>query len=289
MKRFKILFICVSFFLSFGLFFSAGEANAKTYDLVLVHGFCNIQEWGDAFLDKCLSTYGSGNVYVLILDGTSPVSTRTINGRTLYVAGDGENAAGTDHIAVQTGYMKALIDKLQASYGLSSSFSIIAHSTGGLISREYATENPGKVADIVALGTPNQGGHIFTNYYDHFLGIFMGADNICDDMRYLVSTGIFNSQFPVRAIEFANGGSLYYVRSITNIFTCGSVPVVCEMRLFYLYLCAEGYPRNDGMVVYNDVPVEDGIELASYASKFYSHYDLIIKTSVAEKAMSVLR
>lgn len=240
-------------------------------------------------MDTALKTYGSGNVYVLYTDGTSNVTTRTINGRKLYEVGGNNSNAGTDHIAVQVGYVKTLITKLQANYGLSPSFSIIAHSMGGLVAREYAVENPGKVADIVDLGTPNQGGHIFTNWYDHFVGYFLGADNACDDMRDLVSKGIFNAQFPVSAIHFANNGKLYYIRSITNIFTCGSIPILCEMRLFYEYLCLEGYPQNDGMSVFADVAIAGGIELANYAYKAYSHYDLVIQADVATRAMSVLR
>ena len=288
MKGTKVLIFYMCLWVSIGFIFSPGIANAKTYDLVLIHGFCNMQKWSDAFLDTALKTYGSGHVYVLYTDGTSDVTTRTIHGKTLYLAGGNNSKAGTDHIAVQAGYVKTLITKLQASYGLSSSFSIIAHSMGGLIAREYAVENPGKVADIVDLGTPNQGGHIFTNWYDHFVGYFLGADNACDDMRDLVSTGVFNAYFPVSAIHFAHNGKLYYIRTITNIFTCGSIPIICEMRLFYEYLCIEGYPQNDGMSVFADVAIAGGVELASYANKGYSHYDLVIKTDVATKAMSVL-
>jgi hypothetical protein len=120
------------------------------------------------------------------------------------------------------------------------------------------------------------------------VGYFLGADNACDDMRDLVSTGVFNAKFPVSAIHFAHNGKLYYIRTITNIFTCGSIPIICEMRLFYEYLCIEGYPQNDGMSVFADVAIAGGVELASYANKGYSHYDLVIKTDVATKAMSVL-
>ena len=82
-------------------YFSSGIANAKAYDLVLIHGFCNMQKWSNAFLDTALKTYGSGNVYMLYTDGTSEITTRTINGRTLYQAGGNNSKAGTDHIAVQ--------------------------------------------------------------------------------------------------------------------------------------------------------------------------------------------
>lgn len=289
MKSFKNLFLYMCLLVSMGFIFSPAIANAKAYDLVLIHGFSNMQKWSDGFLDTALKTYGSGNVYILYTDGTSEVTTRTINGRTIYQAGGNNSKAGTDHILVQAGYVKTLITKLQVGYGLSSSFSIIAHSMGGLVAREYAVENPGKVADIVCLGTPNKGGHIFTNWYDHFLGYFLGADNACDDMRYLVSTGIFNAHFPVSAIQFANGGKLYWIRTLTNVFTCGSIPIICEMRLFHLYLWAEGYPLNDGMSVWNDVAIAGGTQLAGYTTKGYSHYDLVIKTDVATKAMSVLR
>jgi hypothetical protein len=60
------------------------------------------------------------------------------------------------------------------------------------------------------------------------------------------------------------------------------------MRLFYEYLCAEGYPQNDGMSVFADVAIAGGVELANYTYKRYSHYDLVIKPDVAVKAMSVL-
>lgn len=287
MKKFKILFLCVCLFVSFGLIFSPAKANAKTYDLVLVHGLLNMYAWSDTFLDTCLKTYGSGNVYVLYLDGTSPVSTRAIHGRTLYLAGGNNSSAGTDHFVAQAGYMKTLITKLQASYGLSSSFSIIAHSMGGLVVREYAVENPGKVADIVDLGTPNQGGRLYVHNYDEWIMILMGAKNAVDDLRYLVNTGIFNTIFPVRAIQFANGGHLYTIRGKTNIFTCGSIPLICELRLGHVELCAMGYPDNDGMSCYDEVLITGGTNIKDFTS--YSHLDLVQKADVATKAMSVLR
>jgi len=269
------------------LFSTPGEAQAKSYDLVLVHGLLNMYKWSDAFLDTCLKTYGSGNVYVLYLDGTDSVTTRTVHGRKLYCAGGNNSNAGTDCLADQASYMKTLITKLQEGYGLGSRFSIIAHSMGGLVAREYAVENPGRAADIVCLGTPNQGGHLYVHDYDEWIMALMGAEKAVDDMRYTVNTGIFNEAFPVNAIEFAEGGHLYTIRAKTTARTCGYIAGICELRLGFLKLRALGYPDNDGLVDYDGALIEGGINIKDFVG--YSHLDIVRKAEVAARAMSVLR
>ncbi|HPA72585.1 MAG TPA: hypothetical protein PKY31_09970, partial [Spirochaetota bacterium] len=62
------------------IFGFAMAVEAKTYDLVLVHGLTNKHQWSDAFLNQVAATWGSGNVYVIFTNESTRVWTRTING-----------------------------------------------------------------------------------------------------------------------------------------------------------------------------------------------------------------
>lgn len=259
----------------------------KTYDLVLVHGLLNMYAWSDEFLDACLTEYGSGNVYAIYLDGTTPVTTRTINGKTLYVAGGDNDDAGTDFLETQAWYMEDLINILQRDYGLSSSFSIIAHSMGGLVVRAYAVENPGKVADIVCLGTPNNGGLLFVSDWDSWMMVIMGAEEAASNVDPDYIQNYFNVEYPASAIDFVDDGHLYTIRGRTNIGTCGVMPLICELRLGYVELLMMGHPNNDGLAHAETVPIDGGIHLRDFWN--CSHLDLVQDTDVADEALSVLR
>jgi pimeloyl-ACP methyl ester carboxylesterase len=286
MKKFRVLMVCVSLCFSIGFIFSPGQADAKTHDLVLVHGLLNMHAWSDNFLDACLSVYGSGNVYAVYLDGTTAVTTRSVRGKILYVAGGDNDEAGTDYVENQALYMENLIDLLQSNYGLSSSFSIIAHSMGGLVARAYAVENPGKAAGIVCLGTPNNGGKLFVNNWDEWIMIFMGAENAASNADPDWIQGYFNVEYPVSAIEFADGGRLYTIRGITNITTCGVIPLICELRMGYLELYAMGHPNKDGLSHAETVPIKGGVHIRDFFN--CSHLDLVLRTDVAYAALNVL-
>lgn len=264
-----------------------GQSGDKTYDLVLVHGLLNMYAWSDEFLDTCLTEYGSGNVYAIYLDGTTSVTTRTINGKTLYVAGGDSDEAGTDFLETQSWYMEDLINILQSDYGLSSSFSIVAHSMGGLVVRAYAVQNPGKAADIVCLGTPNNGGKLFVSNWDSWIMVIMGAEEAASDVDPDYIQNYFNVEYPVSAIDFADGGHLYTIRGRTNIKTCGVMPLICELRLGYIELLLMGHPNNDGLAHAETVPIEGGIHIRDFWN--CSHLDLVLDAEVAEEAISVLR
>lgn len=287
MKKFRILLACVSLCFSIGLIFSPGQADAQTQDLVLVHGLSNTYAWSDEFLNACFSVYGSEHVYALYLDGTAMVTTRRVRGKILYVAGGDNRSAGTDHIENQAVYMENLIDVLQSDYGLGSSFNIIAHCMGGLVARAYAVENPGEVAGIVCLGTPNNGCKLFNYNWNEWLSIFMGAENAAADADPDWVQGYFNLKYPVSAIEFAGfGGRLYTIAGRTNATTCGAIPLVCELRIGYLELSALGSTNNDGFSHARTVPIEGGIHVRDFSN--CNHEDLVLDSRVANAALSVL-
>ncbi|MCX7678180.1 MAG: hypothetical protein N2316_03085, partial [Spirochaetes bacterium] len=71
----KTMFI--AFTIVTGLFAFSIVAEAKTYDLVLLHGLTNKHQWSDAFLNQVASIWGSGNVYVIYTNESTRVWTRT--------------------------------------------------------------------------------------------------------------------------------------------------------------------------------------------------------------------
>ncbi|OHD69184.1 MAG: hypothetical protein A2W19_06245 [Spirochaetes bacterium RBG_16_49_21] len=287
MKRLRPSISCLTLVMAVGfIFLLYGIAGAKAYDLVLVHGFLNYHKWSEELLDECLKTYGSGKVYAIYLDGSSDLGARTINGRTLICAGRDSRKAGTEHVATQAAYMTDLIAKLQSVKGLRSPFSIIAHSMGGLVARQYAYEHPGKVADIVCLGTPNHGSQLADVL--GWTAFFTRSRNAMHDLSPGFVDGTFNNNYPVRGIKFAGSGRLYTIRgNFSGCNSCGSGPIICELVSGYWVLKNIYNYENDGMVPDYSVLITGGVPIADYAH--YDHLDLIRKKEVAAKAMSVLR
>ncbi len=288
MKKINLKVLFLAAVMGIGIIFNASIASAKTYDLVLVHGLVNTYRWSDAFLDTCLKTYGSKNVYVLYLDGSTNVTTRTINGRTVYFAG-GADTAGRKYVNTQVSYMKTLINKLQANYGLSSSFSLIGHSQGGLVSRQFACQNPGKVAGIVCLGTPNQGSPLaeYTEWLSYLLASYEGCTEASSNLAPSWVKLYFNKTFPVSAISFAGGGKFYTISGRSwGVGSCG-VEIYCELYMGWSQMALKGYTNNDGAVPAASVQITGGTHLASYSN--YDHLRLVQKADVAAKAISVLK
>ena len=263
-----------------------GAANAKSYDLVLVHGLTNKYKWSDSFLDACLRAHGSGHVFVIYTTGSDRTWTRGIGGRTLMCAGEDSFGAGDAGISDQVAYMKSKIEILQSRYRLSKPFSIIGHSMGGLVSRQYAYQNPNMVADIVTLGTPHHGSQLA--YDMEWAGLFIGASAAMRDLRPDFVDGSFNRMFPVKGIQFANDGKLYTIRGDSDGWdTCGAIPVVCELFVGYWWLKDVYGFDNDGMVPHYSGIIGGAVDLYQFWG--YDHYHLISESAVAVKALSVLR
>ena len=153
----------------------------KKYDLVLVHGLANKHHWGEAFLDACLGVWGSGNVYAVYLGGSTRVWQREISGKKLICVGENDSSAGNKSIQWQALYLQQAIEILQKEQGLGAPFDIMAHSMGGLVSRYYIQENPGKVAALVTLGTPHHGSPLADSF--QWVGLFIGADEAIADLQ----------------------------------------------------------------------------------------------------------
>jgi triacylglycerol lipase len=251
---------------------------AGAYDLVLVHGLTNKHKWSDSFLDKCLASYGSGNVYVLYLNDSTRVWTRTINGRTLYCCGENDYSAGDDSAAYQAYLMRMKTNLLQGSYGLSGVFNIIAHSMGGLVSREYIYENPYKVKTLVTLGTPHKGSPLASDV--DWLAFFIGAGDAADCLKPSWVTGTFNPSYPAPG-PVASGGGIYAIGGDADGWDCWGWGG--ELQLGWDILSTIHWTDNDGLVP-NGNCYMTGIPLVTRFNS-YDHMELVTKSDVATKAL----
>jgi triacylglycerol lipase len=101
--------------------------------------------------------------------------------------------------------MRIKINLLQASYGLSNPFNVIAHSMGGLVSREFIYENPYNVKKLVTLGTPHKGSEL-AYVADFVIDWFIGADAAMDNPKPSWVNGTFNMAYPVPGPVASGGG-----------------------------------------------------------------------------------
>lgn len=148
-------------------------ASKKKYDLVLIHGLSNLHHWSDDFLRVCLYHFGSDHVFVIYTNESTKTWARSIDGMTVHYCGNDRNfSGGNDTIEGQAQLVKMKIDLLEKR-GLSRTFNIIAHSMGGLTSRKYIYDNPGRVAALVTLGTPHHGSPLADSF--KWVGLFIGA------------------------------------------------------------------------------------------------------------------
>jgi len=257
------------------------SAYAGTYDLVLVHGLTNKHQWSDSFLDKCLVKYGSGNVYVIYTNESTRVWTRYINGRKLTGCGENDFTAGDDSVATQASLMRTKTSKLQASYGLSSKFKIIAHSMGGLVSRRYIYNNPGTIAGLVTLGTPHQGSPLA--YEGQFVSFFIGAGPAVDNLKPSWVQGTFNVQYPAPG-PMATGGKIYTIGGDGDGWDCWGW--AGELNVGWGLLTTIHWTDSDGAVPRNAEKISGSTNIATFWS--YDHYELVRESSVATKALDYL-
>ncbi len=286
----KITQICVLtmlIVLSFSLF-----AMAKTYDLVLLHGLTNKHQWSDAFLNQVASIWGSGNVYVIFTNESTRVWTRTINGRVIYFCGENDFSAGDNYIWTQASLMRQKIVKLQGSYGLSTYFNVIAHSMGGLVTRYYAWQYPYTVAGLVTLGTPHHGSSLAVAADFMFLDWFIGAQEAMEHLKPAWVKNTFNKSLaPIMTTPLQGGQKVWTIVGDADGYDCWGWGG--ELFAGWPILCAwEG--DNDGLVSHQSAMLSgvdnhsgDANTLGFFWS--YDHYDLVLQSSVAYKAASVLR
>lgn len=263
--------------------FLALSGNAFSYDLVLVHGLTNKHHWSDSFLDACLSTYGSGNVYAVYLNDSNRVWTRTINGRTLYCIGENNFSAGDDSIAVQASLMRTKTQIFQQSFGLSTKFNIIAHSMGGLVSRRYIYNNPYTVHIICTLGTPHQGSPL-AYVGDFIIDYFLGAEAAMDNLKPSWVKGVFNVSYPAPG-PLADSGRMYALGGDGDGYDCWGWGG--ELFAGWSTLSTIYWRDSDGLVARDD----DKINGATYITRFwdYDHMELVTQRSVANTALQYVR
>lgn len=271
MKRCGVIFIGTVVFL-----LVSGYASA--YDLVLLHGLTNKHQWSDSFLDACLDTYGSGNVYVIYTNESTRVWERWIDGKKLICCGENDYSAGDDSVADQSYLMTIKTDLLQGSYGLSSTFNIIAHSMGGLVSRRYIYDNPYTVHSLVTLGTPHQGSPLA--YEGDWIDFFIGADDAVDNLKPDWVQGVFNVQYPAPG-PVASGGGIYAIGGDGDAFDCWGWGG--ELYVGWWLLSTVHWTDSDGAVPRD----ADRISGATFVYRYwsYDHMELVTKRDVATKAL----
>ncbi|RJP76509.1 MAG: alpha/beta fold hydrolase [Desulfobacteraceae bacterium] len=254
---------------------------AAAYDLVLVHGLTNKHQWSDSFLDKCLQTYGSGNVYAIYTDNSTNVWTRTINGRTMRYCGLNDYSSGDDSVATQAQLMRTKTQLLQQSHGLSTKFKIIAHSMGGLVSRRYIYNNPSTVAGLVTLGTPHQGSPLA--YAGDWVDFFIGADAAVENLKPSWVQGTFNVQYPCPG-PMADSGKIYTIGGDGDGWDCwgwgGELQVGWDILTMIYWTDSDGAVPRDA----------DRIGGTTFITRFwsYDHMELVTKADVATKALQYL-
>ena len=168
------------------------ERAEKKHDLVLIHGLANIHKWSDSFLELCLKIWESGHFFIVYSSAETGVITRTMNGKVLIIGGNGDKA-GINPINTQVTNVTGVIQRLQDKYGLHPPFSIIAHSMGGLVARQYTYNNPDKVTGLVTLGTPHHGSPLAESF--QWIGLFLNAAEAIKDLRPK-NIDLFNNKYP---------------------------------------------------------------------------------------------
>lgn len=256
-------------------------ATKKKCDLVLVHGLANYHRWSESFLDTCLSIWGSGRVFVIYTNQSVEVREEIINGRKLYFCGGSGLGAGTQTIVKQNQNLARAIKTLKESGYLSFPFSIIAHSMGGLVSRQYSYENPGVVAGLVTLGTPHHGSPIADSF--KWAGYFINAQDAIEDLKPK-NMMKFNSMFPVDTTSFAVNDKLYTIRGDCDGLDCFGW--AGELQLGYHILSLVYGTDSDGLVPAASAIIEGAECIKDFLH--FDHFDLVLEHEVAETAARYL-
>lgn len=254
----------------------------KQYDLVLIHGFNNLHQWGEDFLLELTRHWDSGRIFIIYSNDSEKVWTRKINGKEVVYMGEKDHRAGSDPIHDQTKIVAHKIDYLQKHHGLSSHYSILAHSMGGLVARELAYYLPHEIVDIVTLGTPHHGTPL-AQEFEWVTRIVGGRQGVRDLTPEAVQQ--FNQQYPVATSPFYEDGSLYTISGKANHW--GDRGWIGEIAVGWTLLSMKYGKDNDGVVLEGEATLPDANHIATFAN--CNHFDLIKKPEVAKLVAKYLR
>jgi len=256
------------------------ELTEKKYDLVLFHGLANIHKWSDSFLKVCLEIWGSGHVFVIYSSAETGVVTKNMDGKILIVGGKGDNA-GIDPISKQVANVAEVIQNLQDKYGLQTPFSIIAHSMGGLVARQYIYKNPGTVTGLVTLGTPHQGSPLAESF--QWVGHFLNAAEAIKDLKP-ENVALFNNRYPAGSTPLTYNKKIYTIRGIPDATDCFGW--AGELLLGWQILSTVYDTGSDGLVPYDSAMINGAEHIADFPH--YDHYDLVRQPDVVKTAAKYL-
>ncbi|MBA4541946.1 alpha/beta hydrolase [Thermoactinomyces daqus] len=253
----------------------------KNSDLVLIHGFNNRHQWGEAFLNTLVAHWKSGHIYVLYTNRSDRVWTMRINGKIVTFAGENDHQAGNGSIDAQAKIAAHKIDLLQAKYGLDPRFAVIAHSMGGLVARELVYLRPGRVADLVTIASPHHGTPLAREY--SWLGMFVHGQAAMADLTP-EAVARFNQKYPVQGSSFAKGGHLFTIAGDADGW--GNRGWHGELAVGWTLLALKYGSDSDGVVRDGEATIKGAIHVKTFPDD--DHLQLIQKPEVAETISSIL-
>ena len=256
------------------------KLTEKKYDLVLIHGLANKHKWSDSFLEACLNIWGSGHVFVVYSSTETGVVTKNINGKILIVGGDGDKAGG-DPINKQVANITKVIQTVQDGYGLKAPFSIMAHSMGGLVARQYIYNNPGTVTGLVTLGTPHQGSQLAESF--QWIGLFLNAAEAIEDLQPK-NVALFNKKYPAESTPLTYNKKIYTIRGVPDATDCFGW--AGELLVGWQILSTVYDTGSDGLVPYDSAMINGAEHIADFPH--YDHYDLVRQPDVVTTAAEYL-
>ena len=255
--------------------------NSSNQHLVLIHGLTNKHPWSEAFLDKCLSIWGSENVFVVFTNTSEITYEKKFTSKTVIYCGEDNTSAGDDTIEVQARLLQKKIEILQRDKKLGKKFNIIAHSMGGLVARRYIYKCPHVVKGLVTLGTPHHGSPLADSF--KWAGFFLGATDAIDNLRPSFIEK-FNEKYPVKSSPLADNGKIYTIRGDCDGKDCFGWGG--ELLLGWTIISQTTDKDNDGLVPFDSAIIEYAVHIADFPD--YDHLDLVQEPSVAKKASEYL-
>ncbi len=255
--------------------------NELNEHLVLLHGLTNKHQWSEAFLEKCLSIWGSKNVFVVFTNNSEILYEKKINSKTIFFCGEDNWSAGDKSIEDQVELLQKKIVILQRERNLKRKFSIIAHSMGGLVSRRYIYKQPDVVKGVVTLGTPHHGSPIVDSF--KWAGFFIGATEALNNLQpsFLKK---FNERFPVKSSPLAENGKIYTIRGDCDGDDCFGWGG--ELLFGWSFLHQTVNKDSDGAVPFDSAIIKDAVHIGDFAD--YDHFELVKEPAVAQKASEYL-
>ncbi len=254
--------------------------KTKVSSLILVHGLSNVHQWGDEFISVCLEKFGSGNVFLVSMNKSTDVRTREIEGRTVTICGNNTHLFGaTDYISKQVNFLEEKVSVL-AARGLSDKFSIIAHSMGGLVSRNFIYRNPATVSNLVTIATPHNGSPLAHSL--KLPGYLIMANKAISNLSPEFINE-FNRKYPVSGSPLAEGGAIWTIdgrSSGCSLGWCGEV-AICRFVMKRIH-----HVESDGFVPWGNARIDGAPHIASFEN--LDHYQLVHKREVAVAACSRL-